>query len=511
MDENKLKHLSSWDGNAFINRYGSYAPWYDDKADYNTNAKSYYDYLTRINQYLKIIQEKINELIDRDIKFNDSNTVDFITLGKWLETSLLEITAKVNISPQNGEYTMKNTRQKHFNTKNGILEKIDGIWSNDYAPVLDAIDDKLNSLQNQIDGDDTEVNNLEDHVRPLFKGDLQKIRNEIKSLPGKINIGHMTDNHYVIRSNYWGKFPLSGYGYSHIFNIASISDLLNTVIAGGDNCDESTPYKNLLYREQQDFAASLLTYCQTPAFLGIGNHDDNSVHSANGKAPGDDFVISNKDFENLYFQRRSIYGEVRNNNSNYFYYDIKNSNVRVIWVDLYQNPYTLDDNKLLKYPRLNTTIIQNDQLQWLANTAMNTDRNLVIFTHCPVETIFDKPTTNVYNHDAFLNLLSQFQAHESGNISGSNSDFPVNVNYNFNKVKGKIIGVFSGHKHKDAYVKKNNINFVLTNASVGQEFDGTSHWNTNQEDSWSIINIDEVQNHVKIIKFERGKGTEFDY
>lgn len=144
MDENKLKHLSSWNGNAFINRYGSYAPWYDDKADYNTNAKSYYDYLARINQYLKIMQETINRLIDRDLKFEDTNTIDFTQIGKWIEQDVMTVTANVKIS---SEIKKKMIGYLQYELKNSITENIDGLFAPDYTKVIQDLKKELDNLK----------------------------------------------------------------------------------------------------------------------------------------------------------------------------------------------------------------------------------------------------------------------------------------------------------------------------------------------------------------------------
>lgn len=347
--------------------------------------------------------------------------------------------------------------------------------------------------------------------RELFQVDLDTMRNRIEAMPGKINLGHITDTHYVIRSNYWGKYPLSSYGYTHIANIGYISDLLDMVIAGGDNCDENRKTKDTLYQQQRDFATTLNVACKVPSFLGIGNHDDNSVHSIDSKAPGKDFLVTNADLAHLYFEDANLFGEVRNGKSNYFYYDVPNSNIRVVWIDLYENPTDLGSDGFLKYPRLNTSIIQQDQLQWLADNAFNTNRDIVVFTHCPLAGTFDNPTTNWHNHDVTMQMLNLFQTHEKGTVTGTSTDFPISVVCDFTKYTGSIVGVFSGHKHRDEYVKVNGINFVLNNASVGQEFDGNSYYETLQEDSWSVINIDEKNKAVKEIKFGRGKGVEFTY
>lgn len=47
-------------------RRGGYRePFYDDVADYNTNAKSYYDYLARFNGFLHDMVDFINDLAKR--------------------------------------------------------------------------------------------------------------------------------------------------------------------------------------------------------------------------------------------------------------------------------------------------------------------------------------------------------------------------------------------------------------------------------------------------------------
>lgn len=47
-----------------------FTPFYSDKADYNTNAKSYYDYLARYNGFLTYLVDFVNDLADRIGKYN---------------------------------------------------------------------------------------------------------------------------------------------------------------------------------------------------------------------------------------------------------------------------------------------------------------------------------------------------------------------------------------------------------------------------------------------------------
>ena len=45
-----------------------FRPWYDDDADYNTNAKSYYDFLARFIRQLDYMITLINKLLDENIE-----------------------------------------------------------------------------------------------------------------------------------------------------------------------------------------------------------------------------------------------------------------------------------------------------------------------------------------------------------------------------------------------------------------------------------------------------------
>lgn len=49
-----------------MNNRRNFKPWYDDRADYNTNAKSYYDDLARKNKLIQLLAERIWEY-DKEI------------------------------------------------------------------------------------------------------------------------------------------------------------------------------------------------------------------------------------------------------------------------------------------------------------------------------------------------------------------------------------------------------------------------------------------------------------
>lgn len=466
-----------------------------------------------------------------DYYFNGfSQTIDKIE--KILADGKQEIDQKIAESETQIDAKLKDTNDKITKANQKITEydqyftsgKSD--WEdfvNQNKEILESLDpngallNQLNDLKNQLDeATNNNSANINDEImggiREIFEAPLFDIKNQLESRKNNINIGHITDVHYVVRSDYWGPFPAASYGLTHLLNIGSISDKLDLIISGGDNADENRSTKVDILKHQRDYATTLETCCDCPIIIGIGNHDDQSLRADANKTSGTDFLVTNAEFAELYFQKENKFGEVRNGESNYCYYDIPNSNIRAIWLDLYQSPETFNDAGILKYPRTNTTVIQQDQLAWLANTALKTNRDVITFSHCNINgTVGPRPAANVYNHDVILQLLNGFEGKTSGTLLGSNADLPVDVDFDFSGQTGSIISVVCGHHHKDDYLLQNGINYVITAQSVGRDNSGNQFWYTPEEDSWSIFSIDESTKTVEILKFGRGTGRTFSY
>lgn len=121
-------HLSHWFGDK-----RHFRPWYDDDADYNTNAKSYYDYLGfRIGQLDEII-DAINKLIKRNIKTNQTNTVDLQKLGDWSSDDIITLLANVKVSHE---------------TLNAIEIRDDGLFIKDLKPLINDLQRQVNEIKN---------------------------------------------------------------------------------------------------------------------------------------------------------------------------------------------------------------------------------------------------------------------------------------------------------------------------------------------------------------------------
>lgn len=121
-------HLSHWFGDK-----RHFRPWYDDDADYNTDAKSYYDYLGFRIAQLDAIIDAINKLIKRNIKTNQTNTVDLQKLGDWSSDDIITLLANVKVSHE---------------TLNAIEIRDDGIYTRNLKPLIDDLQKQLNNVKN---------------------------------------------------------------------------------------------------------------------------------------------------------------------------------------------------------------------------------------------------------------------------------------------------------------------------------------------------------------------------
>jgi len=331
----------------------------------------------------------------------------------------------------------------------------------------------------------------------------------LKIDPNKMNIGFLTDNHYQL-----GTYsPNAVQHYSHLAVLSRLSKNLNAVVLGGDNINGDVP-KNILNNET-DLITNLMfdtTYSKTDVFPILGNHDT-GVGQTGGLLPAT--TLTYDEIKKYYRVSENLFDEVRNGNSLYGYKDYSNNKVRLIFLNSFDNPETLNGDGTYKYNFLNTTGYRQDQLDWFGNVALVVPDNswtVIIFTHAPVPGTFWDSAVTQYNSDVFVGIVKAFVNGTSYSKSDtSNSDYPVNINVNYLQ-KGNIAGVVSGHIHADGIVAKDGITYVQTTASLCYAGDASKGRlvDTDTEDAWDIFSIDTNQRHVNIYRFG-GFGLDRDY
>lgn len=119
-------------------------------------------------------------------------------------------------------------------------------------------------------------------------------------------------------------------------------------------------------------------------------------------------------------------------------------------------PQTTNDDGSLKYLRYVDYSYGQDQLNWLANTALATtpaDYAVAIVDHIPVVDYTPSGETHYYNATLLKNLLAAYAAgttFSGRSDDGTPADIVAAVSVDFSKAgPRKIAGLWCGHVHKE--------------------------------------------------------------
>ena len=160
---------------------GHWQPWYDDRRDYNTNAPSYYDYLSNFNHLIKSIVDLLNRVARRNVKVEDTNCIDMTKINDWIDegdachTWHDDIILKADVILSTYQRVIQ-FDGKQYNLLNAISCLNTGLYASDYLPLLEALKDKLNKeIQDRIEGD-----NLLNQKIENVKNDLTQAINNLR-------------------------------------------------------------------------------------------------------------------------------------------------------------------------------------------------------------------------------------------------------------------------------------------------------------------------------------------
>ncbi|KRL36628.1 metallophosphoesterase family protein [Liquorilactobacillus uvarum] len=417
------------------------------------------------------------------------------------------------------EFESKFNAQMSSNTDiNEVIDSRTDIKGNKYSTLgsrLNAQDEELNGMSDDIDVStqralkqfiDTQFN----EVGGSFPKYYQDILEAMSQIPqSNFNIGFITDNHYQMSS--YAPNSLKHYAY-----IAAASRLakIDAIIAGGDNTNGYYTHDQILLETQQ--ATSVLfnrTSQDTDVFFVMGNHDT-GIGNNNKNTPTT--CLNEQDFQDLY-QTNGMYGETRNNESLYGFKDYADFKIRVIFLNSFDLPWTVNADGTYKYDFLTTGGYQNDQLNWLANVALKTPSNdwqVMIFTHAPIPGTFDiaagQSEITQYNSDAFVKILNAFQNGTTYSDDDNTRELPINISCDFSSQgEGTIIALISGHIHADGNMVYSGINCIESSCSLCNATGKIA--NTLTEDCWDIFSVDPVKKTIHAHRFGFGSDRDFDY
>ncbi len=144
--------------------------------------------------------------------------------------------------------------------------------------------------------------------------------------------------------------------------------------------------------------------CPSPVLMTMGNHDNNGMWcKLNGT---DDLITKDEHFQRVLVPIKAHNGPTmvtdRQNvggDSLYFYMDFDNANIRVIVVDSTDNGTDFSSFK-----------VSDHQLKWLRETALQTDKHVIIMTHTPFMPEFPGNGNRVAGGDLLREAVEKFIA-----------------------------------------------------------------------------------------------------
>lgn len=191
-----------WHLSHFFGDKRHFIPWYDTEADYNTNAKSYYDYLGFRIAQLDAMLDAINFLLRKNVDVLDTNSVHMVKLGDWLKgDDLIQLESYVKLSQD---------------LTNALKDTPNGLYVKDLEPELRQLAEELGQLENRVSQDEGDIRSLKDGIDGINRR-LSNIEKEIKSILDRLNGKYKTiPSQFFVHSYYNGSGDVpTGWGTFH--------------------------------------------------------------------------------------------------------------------------------------------------------------------------------------------------------------------------------------------------------------------------------------------------------
>ena len=241
----------------------------------------------------------------------------------------------------------------------------------------------------------------------------EKIR-RINEIGAPVNFVFITDLHS--RLNHWATLhdpEFSGKPYELAVNhVASVQYILDRcpgithAICGGDIGNDYS-HDPAEIRASHDEIMEALYALSVPVHCCIGNHDDAVTISTLRGDNNIPFAILPDELH-----RRCM----RNNptDKNYYFLDHPNELWRFVFLNSIDRPYFKDEND--RYTLQPALCISMEQVEWLKNDALKTERRILIFSHAPLRNegvfgtcdgpLYIKPHDDTYISETAFDVFS---------------------------------------------------------------------------------------------------------
>lgn len=284
-----------------------------------------------------------------------------------------------------------------------------------------------------LESDDT----YPDYIRENVDGCIEKIKEHQKH--GDITFAFMTDFHY---------FPLPHHDILLERNINAYRSICEKVkcdklIFGGDYVIDAPKQDKL--EGFKKLSRAFLPFHYLPVH---GNHDASSLWDSFMENETAMNKISKSEVYDAFYRHVPAEGAVfdKNHKGLYYYVDDDDRQVRYIMIDICDAPDQYAES--IHSP----LCISQSQLEWLANEALMTQKDIIVVTHSVRrDVILDgKPKTYGRYLGVITLILDTYKNGEKLVDTLYEEEFTLQVNVDFSNVeRGTILGVFAGHFHND--------------------------------------------------------------
>ena len=375
---------------------------------------------------------------------------------------------------------------------------------------LNSIDDKLldiplDEAKKIFAFNSNQFLEAEEFVPSYYQRRLQELSETLKD--NQFNILHFTDCHHQLSNYVPNSLKHAGYA-SNLTKKAPI----NALVANGDNTNGWFEKPQMLIETNQ-ITSTLFhdSSFDTDVFFNLGNHDTGASFS---RFNTPEETITFDELKAFYQTKTCVNDEIREDDSFYAYKDYNKYKIRLILLNNFDVPETLDSKGKFVYDKVNDSAYGGKQLKWLAEKALILPDNtwqVIIFQHACISGSFDD--ISQINTKEFVKIINAFQV---GNLltlsTAGNGYFDTDIKSDFsNQGAGTIIAVVSGHKHEDGIMDYSGIKCVQSLASFCHKGDIGREVNTYTEDAWDVLSVYTEQRKVHIYRFGAGSDRDFNY
>lgn len=315
-----------------------------------------------------------------------------------------------------------------------------------------------------------------------------------------------------------------------INSIAALGQLVHEVpvafvAVGGDFVQNDTRDIVLSYYEELS-ALIRAEVTGVPIFPVKGNHDDNTIYDHNeSPEPSHANTVYPVDEYTRLFQHNEgiVQVDPLHPHGLYYYYDLPATKIRAIFLNVIDIPYTLKENGSPRFLGQWEYSFSNEQLNWMAHTAMNfgdkpdgSDWSVVIFSHIPLEfSLTFGGDLAVNNAQAMLSLLRAYQA---GTTYSDQSEgaFAYSLAVDF-KSQGpmELIGCIYGHVHTDKVDVIQGITHIASHCARSGVGIGPTAVplvdRTADETAWDVFTVDRQTRTMRVTRYGAGADRTIQY